>query len=87
MLVRHLDMPPEFTVEAEDLEDLLAKVDKGKPGFRDSICDEAGMVRVYVNVFLNEERIAHDAQALKVRFSEGDDVYILASVAGGSGSA
>lgn len=84
MLVRHLDVPPELTVEAETLGDLLAKVDREYPGFQDSICDETGMVRVYVNVFLNEERIAHEANASAVRFSEGDDVYILASVAGGT---
>lgn len=77
-------MPSQLTVEAESLDDLLAKVDEENPGFRDSICDEAGMIRVYVNVFLNEERIAHDARALSVRFSMGDELYILASVAGGA---
>ncbi len=87
MLVRHLDMPPELTIEAENFDHLLAKVDAAHPGFRDSVCDEVGRIRVYVNVFLNEERVAHDSEPSTVRFSEGDDVYILASVAGGTSSA
>jgi len=87
MLVRHLDIPPELTVEAENFEVLLAKVDAEHPGFRDSVCDETGRIRVYVNVFLNEERVSQDSEPPTVRFSEDDDVYILASVAGGRNKA
>ena len=59
-------------------------VDKDVAGFRDSICDEAGMIRVYVNVFVNGENVGRDRDALSFKLGESDEGYILASVAGGT---
>jgi molybdopterin synthase sulfur carrier subunit len=84
MLVRHLGCPGDLTVDASSLDDLLSRLDARYPGFRDSICDEVGRIRVYVNVFLNGELIAREPSALFASLSEGDEVYILASVAGGA---
>jgi molybdopterin synthase sulfur carrier subunit len=83
MLVRHLNVRPEFAVEAKSLEALLDEVDRDCHGFRDSICDESGKIRVYVNVFVNGENVSQDAEALSTPLSDGDEIYILASVAGG----
>ena len=66
------------------LDDLLSELDRRYPGFRDSVCDEAGKVRVYVNLFVNRELVASRPDALMSRLSDGDEVYILASVAGGA---
>jgi len=84
MLVRHLDISPELTVDAESLGKLIDGVERSHPGFRDSICDESGRIRAYVNVFLNGEKLGQDAGALSSRLSDGDELYILASVAGGN---
>ena len=84
MLVRHLDTKPDFEVRAKSLGELLDVVDKDVAGFRDSICDEAGMIRVYVNVFVNGENVGRDRDALSFKLGESDEVYILASVAGGT---
>ncbi len=91
MLVRHLNTKPDFEVRAKSLGELLDVVDRDVEGFRDSICDEAGRIRVYVNVFVNGENVSqdhhhhHDDDALSFPLGEGDEVYILASVAGGTG--
>jgi molybdopterin synthase sulfur carrier subunit len=84
MLVRHLDVQPDFSVDAKDLGGLLDVVDKEVEGFHDSICDETGRIRMYVNVFLNGDNISQDPQALSVPLHDGDEIYILANVAGGS---
>jgi sulfur-carrier protein len=83
MLVRHLNTRPEFTVDAKNFKGLLNKVEEKHKGFRDSICDESGRIRRYVNVFVNGENIRQDADALSTPLSDGDEVHILASVAGG----
>jgi len=87
MLMTHLGIEPEFSVQARTLQDLLVVIDGSHRGFMDSICDESGKVRPYVNIFLNGENVSHKPQALSTRLSEGDEVYILASVAGGDSSA
>jgi molybdopterin synthase sulfur carrier subunit len=84
MLARHLDSQSELTVNARSLDGLLSELDRRYPGFRDSVCDEAGKVRVYVNLFVNGEMVAPRPDALKAPLSDGDEVYILASVAGGA---
>lgn len=84
MLVRHLNSKAEFTADAKDLGELLDVLDREVEGFRDSVCDEAGRIRVYVNVFVNGENVGQDHDALSFPLGERDEVYILASVAGGT---
>ncbi len=83
MLVRHLGIEPELTAEAETVEGLLDSIDAEHQGFKDSICDESGRIRVYVNVFVSGRVLEREPKALSTRLSDGDEVYILASVAGG----
>lgn len=83
MLVRHLNVEPEFTADAGTLAELLDVVDGRIEGFRDSVCDETGTVRTYVNVFVNGENVSQDDRGLAVALRDGDQVYILANVAGG----
>ena len=83
MLVRHLNIAPELSVEAGSLGDLFDKIESNHRGFRDSVCDESGRIRTYVNVFLNGERVAQEPGFGSTPVSNGDEVYILASVAGG----
>ncbi|MDA4114282.1 MAG: MoaD/ThiS family protein [Thaumarchaeota archaeon] len=83
MLVRHLGLKAEFTAEARTVEELLDTIDAEHHGFRDSVCDESGHIRVYVNVFVNGRMLGREPDALSRRLSDGDEVHILASVAGG----
>jgi molybdopterin synthase sulfur carrier subunit len=84
MLVRHLNAKPDFEVRAKSIGELLDVIDREVEGFRDSICDETGRIRVYVNVFVNGENVGQDKDALSFSLGEGDEIYILASVAGGT---
>jgi len=84
MLVRHIGIEPDLSVNAASVDDLLDQLDRRYRGFRDSVCDETGRIRTYVNVFLNSEKVDQDADFRSVSLSDGDEVYILASVAGGT---
>jgi molybdopterin synthase sulfur carrier subunit len=84
MLARHLNTRSEFTVDApRNLGDLFDFLERDCKGFRDSICEETGTIRTYVNVFVNDENVRQDSNALSTPLTDGDEVYILASVAGG----
>lgn len=84
MLVRHLNAQSEMEVDAKNLSDLLVKIDGRYRGFKDSVCDEAGRVRRYVNVFVNGLNVRGDPEGLSTPLGDGDEVHILASVAGGA---
>jgi sulfur-carrier protein len=83
MLVRHLGMEAELAAEAATVEELLDSIDAEHQGFRDSVCDESGRIRIYVNVFVNGRMLEREPDALSTRLYDGDEVHILASVAGG----
>lgn len=83
MLVRHVNIKPELTVDADSLGALFRKLDEEHQGFLDSVCDETGKIRTFVNVFLNGQKVEQDSGFQSTVLSDGDEVYILASVAGG----
>jgi molybdopterin converting factor small subunit len=68
--------------QARDILDLLMSLFIIFPAVRDRILDEHDKTRPYVNIFLNEENI-RDLQSEKTKVRDGDEVYILPSVAGG----
>lgn len=83
MLVRHLGVEEELDVEAKTLGGVLERLDARYPGFKDSVCEETGRIRIYLNFFLNGSILERDAKVLSKSLSEGDELYIMASVAGG----
>ena len=71
---------------ARDVLDLVLNLDAKFPNIRDRILDEHDHTRPYINVYVNEENVRDlDGERTKVR--DGDIIYILPSVAGGSKSA
>ena len=61
---------------------LVDDLERRYPGMKDRICDEAGQVRRFVNIFVNGEDIRflnHLATALKT----GDELSIVPAIAGG----
>ncbi|MGA2665911.1 MAG: ubiquitin-like small modifier protein 1 [Nitrososphaerales archaeon] len=67
---------------ATDVLDLLARLSQTYPLLRDRILDEQDRTRPYVNIFLNDENI-RDLQSEETKVRDGDELYILPSVAGG----
>ena len=67
---------------AGDVLDLLMRLFAMFPLVRDRIVDEHDRTRPYVNIFVNGENI-RDLQSEQTKVTDGDEVYILPSVAGG----
>lgn len=69
-------------LEASSVDGLLEALDARYPGIRARLCDEAGTLRRFLNVYVNSEDIRFlDNQATSL--SDGDEVSIVPAVAGG----
>jgi MoaD family protein len=64
---------------AELIEDLEAR----HPGFRERLLDEAGGLRRFVNVYVNEEDVRFQ-DGMSTPVPEGSSISIIPAVAGGS---
>jgi molybdopterin synthase sulfur carrier subunit len=53
------------------------------PGLKERICDDAGKVRRFVNVYVNGEDIRF-LSSLDTPVKEGDEISIVPAIAGGS---
>jgi len=61
---------------------VVAHLDTQFPGIKDRICDEAGQVRRFVNIFVNGEDIRF-LQQLATPVKAGDELSIVPAIAGG----
>ena len=61
---------------------LVDDLEKRYPGMKDRICDEAGQVRRFVNIFVNGEDIRF-LQQLSTPVKAGDELSIVPAIAGG----
>ncbi len=69
-------------VTASTVEQLLAALDAAHPGIKARLCDDAGKLRKFVNLFVGEEDIRFlDGQATVLK--DGDAVDIVPAIAGG----
>jgi sulfur-carrier protein len=76
---RRVELAPAGDTVAELLEALGGTY----PGVHHRVVDEVGSLRPHVNVFVNGENIRHlDGLATSLR--EGDEVWLLPAVSGGS---
>jgi len=67
---------------AANLSELFADLDQKFPNLRPHLHDEAGELRRFLNVYVNEEDIRFLGP--EYRFEEGDEVLLVPSIAGGS---
>ena len=69
-------------VPASTVEQMLAALDAAHPGVKARLCDDAGKLRKFVNVFVGEEDIRFlDGPATLLK--DGDTVDIVPAIAGG----
>ena len=69
-------------LDASSVDALIDALDGRYPGLKGRLCDEAGKLRRFLNVYVNSEDIRfleNQATALK----DGDEVSIVPAVAGG----
>lgn len=64
------------------IEAVIADLDARFPGLKERICDDAGNIRRFVNIFINDEDIRFlEDKATPVK--EGDEISIVPAIAGG----
>ncbi len=61
---------------------LVDHIESHHPGIKERLCDEAGEVRRFVNIFVNGEDIRF-INNLDTPVNEGDEVSIVPAIAGG----
>jgi molybdopterin synthase sulfur carrier subunit len=69
-------------VNAATVGGAIAELQKRFPGIRERLLDEAGAVRRFVNVYVNEEDIRF-LQNQETALKEGDEMSIIPAIAGG----
>ena len=67
---------------AANLAELLTNLETHYPGVKKSICDEAGKLNRFINVFVNDEDIRF-LGGEQYKFQDGDEVLLIPSIAGG----
>ena len=71
----------ELSVEGADVLECLEAVERKFPGFLAQVLDEDGNVHRFVKLFKNGRHLG--SEALAERLAPGDDLEIVAAIAGG----
>jgi len=72
----------EVAIEAANVGDMIEHLEAAHPGLKERLCDDAGEIRRFVNVYVNDE----DVRFLEGRgtaLKSGDEVSIVPAIAGG----
>jgi sulfur-carrier protein len=62
---------------------IVQDVESRHPGLKERICDDAGKIRRFVNVYVNGEDIRF-LGSLDTPVKEGDEISIVPAIAGGT---
>lgn len=73
----------EVTAEGRTVQELLDTLERQFPGVKERLYDEAGQLRRFVNIYINDEDIRF-AQGLETTLKKGDEVSIVPAIAGGA---
>ena len=70
-------------VEATTIDEALSQLDAAHPGIKAKLCDDRGVLRRHVNVFVGEEDIRFlEGQATAIK--AGDLIDIVPAISGGA---
>lgn len=72
----------EVEAAGKTIGEMLGDLENRYPGIKERLCDEAGNLRRFVNIYVNEEDIRFK-QGSETYLSDGDDVSIVPAIAGG----
>ena len=72
----------EVSAAGATIGELISDLDKNYPGIKARICDDAGEVRRFVNIFANDEDIRF-LQNLDTPVKDSDEISIVPAIAGG----
>ena len=82
LLQEEYDMPAVVDVEGATVGECLEDLARQFPESRDFIADNESVVRVLVSLN-NQEAINLDAEGLGTKLNPGDEIYLIALIAGG----
>lgn len=77
----HLEGKP-IQVEATTVAEVIQELERIAPGIAFYICDELGRLRLHVNIFVEEERLA-DRFKLSDRVEPNSRIFIMQALSGG----
>jgi molybdopterin synthase sulfur carrier subunit len=69
-------------VDATTVGGAIAELQTRYPGFKERLTDDAGSVRRFVNMYVNEEDIRF-LQNQETALKDGDEISIIPAIAGG----
>jgi sulfur-carrier protein len=84
-LRRHTAGTAKLDCGAANLDELFSVLDQKFPELKPHLRDEAGQIRRFLNVYVNEEDIRF-LGGTAYAFQDGDEVLLVPSIAGGCGS-
>ena len=70
------------SVEGESLGEVVDALESQFTGIKDRLCDEAGDLRNFVNIYINGEDVRF-LDGLNTDTSDGDEISVVPAVAGG----
>ena len=72
----------ELPVRAATVRELLAVLERDQTALYANVCDETGLVRRHLNVFINADHM-RDREGVETTLAPGDVVTFLPAVSGG----
>ena|SRR5579863_5469620 len=81
-LRRHTNGTAKVTCAATNLNELFSSLDEQFPALKPHLRDDAGQIRRFLNVYVNEEDIRF-LGGPSYAFKDGDEVLLVPSIAGG----
>jgi sulfur-carrier protein len=82
-LRRHTDGVGKLDCSAANISELFSALDEKFPQLKPHLRDEAGEIRRFLNVYVNEEDIRF-LGGPAYAFQDGDEVLLVPSIAGGA---
>ena len=73
----------EVEADGSNIESIIENLEASYAGIKERICDEAGNVRRFVNIYLNDEDIRF-LDGVTTVVNDGDEVSIIPAIAGGA---
>jgi len=72
----------EVVIEGANVGEIIENLEMAHPGLKERLCDEAGEIRRFVNVYVNDEDVRF-LQGRGTALKDGDEVSIVPAIAGG----
>ena len=72
----------EVSIEATNIGELIDNLEAAHAGLKERLCDDAGEIRRFVNVYVNDEDVRF-LDGRNTALKDGDEVSIVPAIAGG----